>query len=84
MRLIRLFAGLWLAVGLSAALYAAEGEGWGHSPSLLIDTRTLEGAKSSPSLLIEFAYQDLGGNPLNHIHTQYRNPKNDYGSSLKQ
>ena len=35
-----------------------------------------------PSLIIEFAYQDLGGNPLDHIHSQYRNPKNDYGSSL--
>lgn len=33
----------------------------------------------SPSLIIEFAFQDLGGNPLNHLHTQYRNPKNEYG-----
>ncbi len=32
-----------------------------------------------PSLLIEFAYQDLGHDPLNHLHTQYRNLKNDYG-----
>lgn len=32
-----------------------------------------------PSLLIEFAYQDLGGNPLAHLHTQFRNLKKDYG-----
>ena len=38
----------------------------------------------SPSLIIEFAFQDLGGNPLQHLHTQYRNPKNDYGSSYQR
>ena len=36
-------------------------------------------AIQSPSLIIEFAFQDLGGDPLNHLHTQYRNPKNEYG-----
>ncbi|MEM9413441.1 MAG: DUF3500 domain-containing protein, partial [Planctomycetota bacterium] len=34
-----------------------------------------------PSLLIEFAYQDLGGDPLAHLHTQFRNLKNDYGKA---
>ncbi|HTI69089.1 MAG TPA: DUF3500 domain-containing protein [Candidatus Limnocylindria bacterium] len=32
-----------------------------------------------PTLLIEYAPQNLGGNPLNHIHTIYRDPTNDYG-----
>jgi hypothetical protein len=36
----------------------------------------------SPSLLIEFAYQDLGGDPLQHLHTQYRHLKNDYGTDF--
>ena len=36
----------------------------------------------SDSVLIEFAYQNLGGNPLQHLHTQFRNPKNDYGKSF--
>ena len=36
----------------------------------------------SPSLIIEFAYQDLGGDPLNHLHTQYRNLNNDYGKAF--
>ena len=39
-------------------------------------------AIQSPSLIIEFAYQDLGGNPLQHVHSQYRNPKNDYGKAF--
>ena len=37
----------------------------------------------SPSLLIEFAYQNLGGVPQQHLHTQYRNLKNDYGKNFK-
>ena len=36
-----------------------------------------------PSLIIEFAYQDLGGVPQNHLHTQFRNPKNDYGKRFE-
>jgi len=32
-----------------------------------------------PTVLIEFACQDLGGDPLNHLHTMYRNPRNEYG-----
>jgi Protein of unknown function (DUF3500) len=32
-----------------------------------------------PTVVIEFAPQSLGGNALNHIHTIYRDPTNDYG-----
>ena len=35
-----------------------------------------------PSLIIEYACQDLGGVPTNHLHTMYRNPKNEYGGQL--
>ena len=35
-----------------------------------------------PSMIIEFALQDLGGDPMNHVHTQYRNPNNDYGKAF--
>lgn len=35
-----------------------------------------------PSLIIEYACQDLGGDPLNHLHTMYRNPQNEYGLQL--
>ncbi len=35
-----------------------------------------------PSVIIEFACQDLGGDPLNHLHSMYRNPENEYGASL--
>jgi len=37
-----------------------------------------------PSLIIEYACQDLGGNPLDHIHTMYRDPTNEYGRQLNQ
>lgn len=37
----------------------------------------------SPSLIIEYACQDLGGNPLDHLHSNYRNPSNEYGGQLK-
>ena len=36
-----------------------------------------------PSIIIEYACQDLGGNPLDHLHSVYRNPKNEYGGQLK-
>ena len=39
-------------------------------------------AIQGPSLIIEYACQDLGGDPLQHIHTMYRNPKNEYGGQL--
>ena len=32
----------------------------------------------SPSLIIEYACQSLGGDPQQHLHTMYRNPKNEY------
>ena len=36
-----------------------------------------------PSLIIEFAGQDLGGDPHNHLHSMYRDPTNEYGERLK-
>ncbi|MDG2013573.1 MAG: DUF3500 domain-containing protein [Pirellulaceae bacterium] len=36
-----------------------------------------------PSIIIEYACQDLGGDPQEHLHTVYRNPRNDYGGQLK-
>ncbi|MEM9658185.1 MAG: DUF3500 domain-containing protein, partial [Planctomycetota bacterium] len=35
-----------------------------------------------PSLIIEYACQSLGGNPLDHLHTMYRDPTNEYGNQL--
>ena len=35
-----------------------------------------------PSLIIEYACQDLGGKPLEHLHTIYRDPTNEYGGQL--
>lgn len=35
-----------------------------------------------PSLIIEYACQDLGGNPLNHLHSMYRDPSNEYAGQL--
>jgi len=32
-----------------------------------------------PSVVIEFANQNLGGNPAQHLHSVYRDPTNDYG-----
>ena len=37
----------------------------------------------SPSLVIEYACQDLGGDPQQHLHTMYRDPQNEYGGQLK-
>lgn len=37
----------------------------------------------SPSLIIEYACQDLGGDPLDHLHSVYRDPTNEYGKQLK-
>ena len=36
----------------------------------------------SPSLIIEYAGQDLGGDPHNHLHSMYRDPTNEYGARL--
>ena len=32
-----------------------------------------------PTLIIEYACQDLGGDPLDHLHSMYRDPTNEYG-----
>ena len=37
----------------------------------------------SPSLIIEYACQDLGGDPLNHLHSIYRDPTNEYGKQIQ-
>jgi len=34
---------------------------------------------SGPTLVIEYAGQDLGGDPLDHLHSIYRDPTNEYG-----
>ena len=36
-----------------------------------------------PTLLIEYACQSLGGDPQQHLHTMYRNLKNEYGLQIK-
>jgi hypothetical protein len=35
-----------------------------------------------PHLVIEYAPQNLGGDPSMHIHSMYRDPTNDYGRKL--
>ena len=35
-----------------------------------------------PTLIIEFAGQDLGGDPHDHLHSMYRDPTNEYGARL--
>ncbi len=35
-----------------------------------------------PHLAIEYAPQELGGDPSMHVHTMYRDPTNDYGRKL--
>jgi hypothetical protein len=35
-----------------------------------------------PHLVIEYAPQQLGGDPTLHVHTMYRDPTNDYGRKL--
>ena len=32
-----------------------------------------------PGVIIEYAGQNLGGNPLDHLHSIYRDPTNEYG-----
>ncbi|MGB6223234.1 DUF3500 domain-containing protein [Haloferula sp.] len=34
---------------------------------------------SGPGVVIEYAGQDLGGDPLDHLHSIYRDPSNEYG-----
>jgi len=35
-----------------------------------------------PTLIVEYACQDLGGDPLDHLHSMYRDPTNEYGKKL--
>ncbi|MHC5114763.1 MAG: DUF3500 domain-containing protein, partial [Planctomycetota bacterium] len=35
-----------------------------------------------PSVLIEYAPQQLGGRATDHLHAMYRNPQNDYGAGF--
>jgi len=35
-----------------------------------------------PHLVIEYAPQQMGGDPAMHLHTMYRDPTNDYGRKL--
>jgi Protein of unknown function (DUF3500) len=35
-----------------------------------------------PHLVIEYAPQELGGDPAMHVHSMYRDPTNDYGRKL--
>jgi hypothetical protein len=35
-----------------------------------------------PHLVIEYAPQQMGGDPSLHVHTMYRDPTNDYGRAL--
>jgi hypothetical protein len=35
-----------------------------------------------PSVIIEYACQEMGGNPQNHLHTMYRNPRDEYGRQI--
>jgi Protein of unknown function (DUF3500) len=35
-----------------------------------------------PHLVIEYAPQELGGDPALHVHTMYRDPTNDYGRKV--
>jgi hypothetical protein len=39
-------------------------------------------AIQGPTLIIEFAGQDLGGDPTDHLHTMYRDPTNEYGRQI--
>jgi len=37
-----------------------------------------------PSLIVEYAGQDLGGDPLQHLHSMYRDPTNEYGAGFSR
>ena len=36
---------------------------------------------TGPTVLIEYSPQQMGGDPINHIHSMYRDPTNDYGAA---
>lgn len=35
-----------------------------------------------PTVIIEYSCQGMGGNPLDHLHTMYRNPTDEYGKQI--
>lgn len=37
-----------------------------------------------PSVIVEYACQNLGGDPLNHLHSMYRDPQNEYGAGQSE
>lgn len=37
-----------------------------------------------PTVLVEYACQNLGGNPLDHLHSMYRDPTNEYGAGFEE
>lgn len=37
-----------------------------------------------PTVIVEYACQNLGGNPLDHLHSIYRNPRNEYGGTFAE
>ncbi|MCB0171883.1 MAG: DUF3500 domain-containing protein [Anaerolineae bacterium] len=39
---------------------------------------------TGPSIVIEYASQQMGGDPSDHIHGIYRDPTNDYGAEYTQ
>jgi hypothetical protein len=39
---------------------------------------------TGPTVVIEYAPQQMGGNAANHIHGIYRDPTNDYGAALQK
>ncbi|QDT00831.1 DUF3500 domain-containing protein [Adhaeretor mobilis] len=40
-------------------------------------------AIQGPTLIIEYACQNLGDKPTDHLHSMYRDPTNEYGKQLK-
>ncbi len=49
-----------------------------------IDPRSpMSYAIQGPTLLIEFCCQGRGDRPLDHLHSMYRDPTNEYGAKLK-
>ncbi|MEP4077068.1 DUF3500 domain-containing protein [Haloferula sp.] len=38
---------------------------------------------AGPGVIVEYSGQDLGGDPLDHLHSIYRDPSNEYGAKWK-
>jgi hypothetical protein len=39
---------------------------------------------TGPTIVIEYAPQQMGGDATNHVHGIYRDPSNDYGAKYAQ